>query len=263
MILDRFKLDGNVAVVTGAGRGLGAAIAEAFAQAGADVLIASRTESQLREVAEKVQAAGRQAEVVVADLSDTEVSAALAQKAVDRFGRLDVVVNNVGGTMPKPFLDTTNDDLAEAFSFNVLSGHALLRAAVPHLLKSDNASVINITSTMGRLPGRAFLGYCTAKGALAHYTRTAAMDLSPRIRVNGIAPGSILTSALEVVAGNDEMRNTLEQNTPLHRLGDPDDIAAAAVYLASPAGSFLTGKVLEIDGGLIAPNLDIPLPDLA
>ncbi|SIN59449.1 Putative short chain dehydrogenase/reductase [Mycobacteroides abscessus subsp. abscessus] len=89
------------------------------------------------------------------------------------------------------------------------------------------------------------------------------MDLSPRIRVNGIAPGSILTSALEVVAGNDEMRNTLEQNTPLHRLGDPDDIAAAAVYLASPAGSFLTGKVLEIDGGLIAPNLDIPLPDLA
>lgn len=154
MILNRFKLDDNVAVVTGAGRGLGAAIAEAFAQAGADVLIASRTESQLREVAAKVQAAGRQAEVVVADLSDTEASAALAQKAVDRFGRLDVVVNNVGGTMPKPFLDTTNDDLAEAFSFNVLSGHALLRAAVPHLLKSDNASVINITSTMGRLPGR-------------------------------------------------------------------------------------------------------------
>ena len=123
-------------------------------------------------------------------------------------------------------------------------------------------SIINITSTMGRLTGRGFAAYGTAKAALAHYTRLAALDLSPRIRVNAIAPGSILTSALDVVAGNDQLRGPMEQATPLRRLGDPIDIAAAAVYLASPAGGYLTGKTLEVDGGLTHPNLNLPIPDL-
>ena len=115
---------------------------------------------------------------------------------------------------------------------------------------------------MGRLAGRGFAAYGTAKAALSHYTRLAALDLCPRIRVNAIAPGSILTSALDVVASNDELRQPMEKVTPMRRLGDPVDIAAAAVYLASPAGSFLTGKTLEVDGGLTFPNLDIPVPDL-
>jgi hypothetical protein len=101
-----------------------------------------------------------------------------------------------------------------------------------------------------------------AKAALAHYTRLSALDLCPRIRVNAIAPGSIMTSALEIVASNDALREPMEKATPLRRLGEPDDIAAAAVYLASPAASFLTGKMLEVDGGLIVPNLDLPIPDL-
>ncbi|MEU4595736.1 SDR family oxidoreductase [Nocardia sp. NPDC023988] len=263
MILDHFRLDDRVAVVTGAGRGLGAAIAVGFAEAGADVVIAARTESDLRAVAEQVAATGRRAEIVVADLADPAAAAALAEVAVERFGRLDIAVNNVGGALPKPLLDTTPEDLAEAFAFNVGTAHALVRAAVPRMLATaEGGSIINITSTMGRLPGRAFAAYATAKAALAHYTRTAAADLSPRVRVNAIAPGSILTSALAIVAGNEQMRGQMEQATPLRRLGEPTDIAAAAVYLASPAGSFLTGKVLEVDGGLIAPNLTIPLPDL-
>ncbi|WP_181696297.1 SDR family oxidoreductase [Nocardia sp. GTS18] len=263
MILDHFRLDDRVAVVTGAGRGLGAAIAVGFAEAGADVVIAARTESDLRAVAEQVAATGRRAEIVVADLADPAAAAALAEVAVERFGRLDIAVNNVGGALPKPLLDTTPEDLAEAFTFNVGTAHALVRAAVPRMLATaEGGSIINITSTMGRLPGRAFAAYATAKAALAHYTRTAAADLSPRVRVNAIAPGSILTSALAIVAGNEQMRGQMEQATPLRRLGEPTDIAAAAVYLASPAGSFLTGKVLEVDGGLIAPNLTIPLPDL-
>jgi 7-alpha-hydroxysteroid dehydrogenase len=263
VILDKFRLDDQVAVVTGAGRGLGAAIALGFAEAGADVVISSRTQSELDGVAAQVRDFGRRAHVVVADLAHPDATAELAGAAVEAFGRLDIVVNNVGGTMPNLLLNTTTKDLKDAFTFNVLTAHALTSAAVPLMLEhSGGGAVINITSTMGRLPGRGFAAYGTAKAALAHYTRLAALDLCPRIRVNAIAPGSILTSALDVVAGNDELRTQLERATPMRRLGQPDDIAAAALYLASPAGAFVTGKTLELDGGLIAPNLDIPIPDL-
>jgi 7-alpha-hydroxysteroid dehydrogenase len=263
VILDRFRFDNSVAVVTGAGRGLGAAIAVAFAEAGADVVIAARTRSQLEAVAEQVENAGRRAHIVAADLAHPEETAKLAAEAVEAFGKLDIVVNNVGGTMPNTLLTTSTKDLKDAFTFNVGTAHALTSAAVPLMLEhSGGGSIINITSTMGRLAGRGFAAYGTAKAALAHYTRLAAMDLCPRIRVNGIAPGSILTSALDVVASNDELREPMEKVTPMRRLGEPDDIAAAAVYLASPAGSYLTGKVLEVDGGLTFPNLDLPIPDL-
>lgn len=263
MILDRFRLDDRVAVVTGAGRGLGAAMAVAFAEAGADVLISARTKAQLEEVAAQIAATGRRAHVVAADLAHPEATAELAGAAVEAFGKLDIVVNNVGGTMPGPLLNTSAKEMRDAFTFNVGTAHALTTAAVPLMLKhSGGGSIINITSTMGRLAGRGFAAYGTAKAALAHYTRLAALDLAPRIRVNAIAPGSILTSALDVVASNDELRTPMEQATPLRRLGEPADIAAAAVYLASPAGSYLTGKVLEVDGGLTRPNLDMPIPDL-
>lgn len=258
-----FRLDSRVAVVTGAGRGLGAAIAVAFAEAGADVVIAARTRSQLEEVAEQVAAAGRRAHVVAADLADPATTAALASTAVEVFGALDIVVNNVGGSMPNTLLTTSTKELTDAFRFNVGTAHALSIAAAPLMLESSGGgSIINITSTMGRLAGRGFAAYGTAKAALAHYTRLAALDLCPRIRVNAIAPGSILTSALDVVVANDELRAPMERVTPLRRLGEPTDIAAAAVYLASPAGSYLTGKVLEVDGGITFPNLDLPIPDL-
>jgi len=263
MILDRFRLDDKVAVITGGGRGLGAAIALAFAEAGADVLIASRTQSQLDSVAEQVRATGRRAHTVGADLAHPEATAQLAGQAVEAFGKLDIVVNNVGGTMPNTLLTTSTKDLKDAFTFNVATAHALTIAAVPLMLEhSGGGNIINISSTMGRLAGRGFAAYGTAKAALSHYTRLAALDLCPRIRVNAIAPGSILTSALDVVASNDELRAPMEKVTPMRRLGDPVDIAAAAVYLASPAADFLTGKTIEVDGGLTFPNLDMPVPDL-
>ena len=263
MILDQFRLDGQAAAVTGAGRGLGAAIALAFAEVGADVLISSRTGSELDSVAGQIEATGRRAHVVVADLARPEATAELAAQCVEAFGRLDIVVNNVGGSMPNTLLTTTVKDMRDAFTFNVLTAHALTVAAVPLMLeRSGGGSIINISSTMGRLAGRGFAAYSTAKAALAHYTRLTALDLCPRIRVNAIAPGSILTSALDVVASNDALREPMEKATPLRRLGEPVDIAAAAVYLASPAGSYLTGKMIEVDGGLTVPNLDLPIPDL-
>jgi len=265
-ILERFTLTDHVAVVTGAGRGIGAASAVALAEAGADVAISARHADQLELVAKAVRAAGRRALVVPADLSDTDAAAALAQAAYDEFGRLDTVVNNLGGTIPNAFLDTDVDYLEEAFRFNVSTAHALTRAAVPLMLDgSDRAaqkSVVNISSVMGRVAGRGYLAYGTAKAALAHWTRLAATDLAPRIRVNGIAVGSVMTSALEFVATVPEMLDQMESSTPLGRVGEPEDIAASVVFLASRAGQYVTGKVLEVDGGLQAPNLDLNLPDL-
>jgi 7-alpha-hydroxysteroid dehydrogenase len=262
MILDRFRLTDRVAVVTGGGRGIGAATAVGLAEAGADVVIASRTASDLEEVAERVAAAGRRAYVVVADLEDLAQIAALATAAKDVFGRLDIVVNNVGGTYPTPLLDTTPEFLEAAFHFNVTTAHSLITAATPLLLEQGGGAIVNISSVMGRVSGRGFLAYGTAKAALAHYTRLAATDLAPKIRVNAIAVGSVATSALQIVMDNDEIRGRMEKATPLHRIGDAEDVAATVVYLASQAGGFVTGKVIEVDGGTEAPNLELGLPDL-
>lgn len=262
MILDRFRLDGQVVVVTGAGRGIGAASAMALAEAGADVVLAARTESQLEEVAGKIRALGREAVVVPADLSDLDAVAGLAERAESELGRLDVVVNNVGGSMPNKFMSTTTESLTEAFHFNVATAHALTRAAVPTMLKTGGGSVVNISSVMGRITGRGYLAYGTAKAALTHWSRLAARDLAPRVRVNSIAVGSVLTSALDVVAQNERMRTAMERATPLRRLGEPDEIAATVLYLASRAGGYVTGRVVEVDGGIEEPNLDFGLPDL-
>jgi 7-alpha-hydroxysteroid dehydrogenase len=262
MILDRFALTDKVAIVTGAGRGIGAATAVSLAEAGADVVISARTADQLGEVGRHIEAVGRRAVVVPADLSDLEAVAALVEHARDAFGRLDLVVNNVGGAMPRPFMDTSPGRLEQAFQFNVATAHALLRPAVPLMLEGGGGSAVHISSAMGRLSGRGYLAYGTAKGALAHYTRLAAADLSPQIRVNAIAVGSVATSALDIVMQTDELRMALEAGTPLKRIGDPNDIAAAVIYLASDAGSYITGKVLEVDGGIESPNLDMGLPDL-
>jgi 7-alpha-hydroxysteroid dehydrogenase len=262
MILDRFRLTDRVAVVTGAGRGIGAATAVAFAEAGADVVVAARTETQLQAVAKRIADIGRAAHVVVADLSDPDAAAALAQAAVSAFGRLDVVVNNVGGAMPGPFADTAPKAMERAFRFNVSTAHALTRAAVAPMLESGGGAVVNISSVVGQVSGRGFAAYGTAKAALAHYTRLAAADLAPRIRVNAIAVGSVATSALDIVLTDDEFRTRMEQATPLRRIGAPDDIAAAALYLASPAAAYTTGVILSAHGGLQIPNLDLGLPDL-
>jgi 7-alpha-hydroxysteroid dehydrogenase len=287
MILDRFRVTGRVAIVTGAGRGIGAATAIALAQAGADVVISARTQDQLAKVASQVEAAGRRALVVPADLSDLEAAAGLAAAAVEAFGRLDIVVNNVGGAMPRPFLATSPRHLAESFQFNVGIAHSLTRAAVPHLLASSSAAqesaaqepadgasrpadsasrpagaVINISSVIGRVAGRGYLAYGTAKAALAQYTRLAAADLAPRIRVNAIAVGAVATSALDIVLTDDTLRGQMERATPLGRIADPQEIAAAVLFLASPAAAYITGKILQVDGGLDRPNLDLGFADL-
>ncbi len=262
MLLDRFSLKGRVAVVTGAGRGIGAACAVAMAEAGADVVLAARTKEQLDAVAATVQELGPRALVVPCDVSDTSNLSGLVEQTIGELGRIDIVVNNAGGSMPQPFLDTSERAFEGAFHFNVTTAFTLTQLAVPHMLEVGGGSVVNISSAMGRLTDRGFVAYGTAKGALAHMTRLLAMDLAPKIRVNAIAVGSVATSALEIVLTNDAIREEMVAKTPLKRLGDPTDISLAALYLASDAGSYITGKVLEVDGGIEYPNLALKLPDL-
>ena len=220
MIIDRFRVTDQVAVVTGAGRGIGAAAAVALAEAGADVVIAARTAEQL-ETHRRAGGGAWAGEHMPSwpILSDLDATALLAGAASEAFGRLDIVVNNVGGAMPRPFLDTSPGRLEQAFQFNVATAHALLRAAVPLMLEGGGGSVVNISSAIGRVRGRGYLAYGTAKAALSHYTRLAAADLAPRIRVNAIAVGSVATSALEVVMQSDELRTAIETATPLGSAG--------------------------------------------
>jgi 7-alpha-hydroxysteroid dehydrogenase len=264
MITDHFLVTDQVAIVTGAGRGIGRATALALAEAGADLVISARTADQLEEVKQQVARLGRRAVCVTADLSDLATLPGLVETATGQFGRLDIVVNNVGGSFPRPLLETSAAMFEKAFHFNVTTALELSKAAIPAMLASDPAggSIVNISSAIGRMTDRGFAAYGTAKAALTHLTRLMATECAPRIRVNAIAVGSTATSALDMVLTDDGLRTAMEANTPLRRLGDPLDIALGVLYLSSPAGSYLTGKILEIDGGLNAPNLLLGLPDL-
>ena len=260
-LLDRFRLDGKVAVVTGASRGIGAACAAAMAEVGADVVIAARTKETLEQVVDQVEGFGRKAVAIACDLDDLANMQRLVDAAVSDLGGLDIVVNNVGGSMPQPFLDTSLHTFEEALHFNVTTAYQLTKLATPVLLERGGGSVINITSTMGRLADRGYVAYGTAKGALSHMTRLLAADLAPKIRVNAIAPGAIETDALGMVL-NDELEQLMVAGTPMRRLGRVEDIALGAVYLASEASSYMTGRILDIDGGINFPNLSLGLPDL-
>jgi 7-alpha-hydroxysteroid dehydrogenase len=257
-ILDRFRIDDKVALVTGAGRGIGRATALALAENGADIALAARSADQLEAVAEEIRKLGRRALVVPCNAARTENLEAFAQQAFDEFGRIDIVINNVGGSMPKPFLETSEKDFSGAFHFNVTTAFALCKAAVPHMLERGG-SIVNISSSIGQMTGIGFTAYGTAKGAMSHFTKLLAEDLAPKIRVNAIAVGSTATSALETVLTNDAVRNAMVESTPLKRLGEPEDMALGALYLASPASAYVTGTVLEIHGGLRTANLDLGL----
>lgn len=264
---DRFRLDGRVAVVTGASRGIGAACAVRLAAAGADVVIGARSADTLAEVAAEIEGLGQAAIPVAADLSSREALAGLVAAAVDHGGRIDVVVNNVGGSFPRPFMETSERAFEKALSWNVTTAFNLTQLAVPHLLAAredgdGGGSVINIASAAGRQASRGMLAYGTAKAAMIALTRNLAQDLAPRIRVNSVAPGAIATDALEMVLEDDGLRTAMEQGTPMRRIGDVADIADAVLFFASPASGYITGQVLAVDGGIQGPNLEMPIPDL-
>jgi len=261
-VLDMFRLDGRVALVSGAGRGIGAASALALAEAGADIAVLARTADQLDEVAARARALGVQAIALPADADDADAVAAAVEQVADELGRIDVVISVVGGAMPNSFMNTTDDDLRNAFEHNVVNALRLVRHAVPHLIAAGGGSVVMVSSAMGHNVGRGYAAYGASKAALEHAVRLVAADLNPTIRVNAVAPGAILTEALQIVADNPEIRSAIEAATPLRRLGLPDDIAAAVLYLASDASSYVTGQIIAVDGGVRTPNFELPIPDV-
>ncbi len=259
MILDRFRLTDRVAVVTGAGKGIGAGIATAMAEAGADVVCAARTESSLETIAERIRKLGRRALVVPCDVNERDQLEALTARTLEAFGRVDVLVNNAGGSPPKPFLKTSEKAFEDAFHFNVTSGFLLSRLLVPHLQQSDGASIVNISSALSHRVEKAFIAYGTSKAAVNHMTSLMAFELAPKVRVNAIAVGSVETEALSPFLSSGGLREKMEALTPLARLGTTEDIAAMALYLASPASSWVTGKIFEVDGGCVASNWPLDL----
>jgi len=262
-VLDAFRLDGRVALVTGAGKGIGAAIATTVASAGADVVLIARTETDLESVAAEIRALGRQALVHVADVNDLASLADIVQRARDELGGVDVVVNNAGGSVTKPFLSTTVSDLEAAFHFNLSAAFELARLATPDLLERSGA-VVNIGSMAGQHASRGSFAHSLMKSALGQLTRLMAGELAPRVRVNAVLPGAVETDALAgwLQRQDPQLRAGMVDRIAMRRLGQPQDIANAVLFLASPAASWISGRLLEVDG-LAQPDL-MPnrLPDL-
>jgi 7-alpha-hydroxysteroid dehydrogenase len=249
--VNAFSLDGKVALVTGGGRGIGATIARVFADAGAVVAVAARTTAEIDAVVADIRSAGGQAVAFTADLGQADQLAALVEHSAAELGGLDVLVNNAGGGMSPPFVETRMEHLEEAFHINVAVPFELSRLALPHLLERPGASIINMSSLGARKAARGHLAHHVAKAALAHMTRMMAADLGPRVRVNALLPGPVETAALRNVLEHrmPELRQVLVDRTRMRRIGTPDDVAYAAVYLASPAASWVTGVLLDVNGG--------------
>lgn len=255
MLADQFRLDDRVAVVTGAGKGIGAAIATTFAAAGADVVLMARTASDLERVAGEVTALGRRALTHPADVNDLDELAAVVHRTVGEFGGVDVVVNNAGGATSKPFLATRAEDLEAAFHFNISAAFELVRLAAPSLLERGG-TVVNIGSMAGVHASRGSFAHSLMKSAIAQLTRLLAAELSPRVRVNAVLPGAVETDSLRgwLAQQDPALRAGLIDRIAMRRLGVPGDIANAALFLASPAASWVTGRLLEVDG-LAQPDL--------
>jgi 7-alpha-hydroxysteroid dehydrogenase len=261
-ILDRFRLDGKVVIVTGSGRGIGAATALACADAGADVVVSARTVEQIEETAAAVRERGGKALAVPCDVMKADQREHLVEAALQEFGRLDVLVNNAGGWPPKPTLDTTEEEFDTCFRFNVTTAFAMTRLAVPKMAETaGGGSVVNISSVAGRWNAAGFAAYGTAKSALAFLTQQMAQDFAPKVRVNAIAVGAIRTEALGTIL-NDELEKIMVDKTPMARLGEVEDISACVLYLASPAASYVTGEIYGVNGGLTTLNFEMPRANL-
>lgn len=248
------QLDGQVAVVTGGSRGIGRAIARKLAHEGARVYLTSRTEEAAAEAAREIAAeitaeTGAHVEGLACDSGDAHACAELIKKVVSEAGRLDILVNNAGITRDNLIMRMKEEDWRAVFETNLHGAFYLSKAATRPMMKQRSGRIINITSVVGITGNPGQSNYAATKAGLIGFTKSLAKELGSRnITVNAIAPGYIKTDMTEEIS--DDMKDFLNANIPLGRLGQPEDIAEAVTFLASPAASYITGAILQVDGGL-------------
>jgi glucose 1-dehydrogenase len=245
-------LSGRTAVVTGASSGIGRAIAEAMAEAGANLVLVGRDSARLQEAVEAAEARGSEVATVTAELTANDVAKTIVDTTLQQFGALNILVNCAGIFEPQPFETQPLESFDRQMAVNVRAPFALTQAALPHL-RPDGA-VVNISSIAGYAGFPQSAAYCATKGAVELMTRALATELGPQgVRVNCVAPGNIRTPMnAGQFAASQEYEKSLEDKTPLGRIGETDDIAAAVVYLASPAAKFVNGASWLVDGGWAA-----------
>lgn len=251
-----FDLSGRVALVTGGSKGLGKAMARGFAEHGADILITSRHEEELKPAAAEIgKGLNRRVEWAVADLADPKGADALAKEALKRFGRVDILVNNAGTNVPQPIDQVVDETWNMVVELNLTSCMRLSRALVPQMKERKWGRIIHISSVLGVGGKEARNVYCATKAALVGLARASALDLGPfNITVNCIAPGPFLTD-LPGKLLSDAQKKHFSDRTALGRWGKPDELAGPALLLASEAGSYITGSTLLVDGGCLARTL--------
>lgn len=243
-----FTLEGQVAVVTGAGAGIGRAIAETFAAAGAAVVVSDLQQSTAEAVVQAIARKGGRAVNIPCDVTQEHNLETLVQEAVKHLGKLTILVSNAGGGGPKPF-DMPMADFRRAFDLNVFSLFRLAQLAAPEMEKAGGGAILAITSMSAENKNKRMAAYASSKAATSHLVRNIAFDLGDKgIRVNGIAPGATRTAALESVL-SPEIEARMLSHTPIHRLGEPQDMANAALFLCSPAAAWISGQILTVSGG--------------
>lgn len=247
-------LAGRHALITGASRGIGRSMAIRFAEEGADVAITARSAENLADVSEAVRATGAQCTVIAVDVTDPSAATRIVAESLAGLGGLDVLVNNAGGNnFMSSVADMRYSGWEKAIELNLNSIVRLMQAALPSMISSGNASIINVASVAGALSAPYMAHYGAAKAALISLTRSSAVELALQgVRVNALVPGWIETDLTDFARENEGVERSLIDRVPMKRWGTSDEIASAALFLASDASSFMTGQSLVIDGGLLA-----------